>query len=120
MNIMNTRSILILTAILLFGVLVTIGLVNQSTSNTKTDSSKAAEGATVLGAKRIRPARATQSKPPTVDVKKRDSQPGAREKFDPSEIRKALSELQALEKGGGSTRQIQEKIAALQVRLIPF
>lgn len=32
MNIMNTRSILILTAILLLGVLVTIGLVSQSTS----------------------------------------------------------------------------------------
>ena len=114
---MNTRSFLILTAILVFGVLVTMGLVSQSTSDTKTDSPKAAEGATVLGAKRIRPARTTQSKPPTVDVKKRDSQPAAREKFDPSVIRKALSELQALYKGGGSTRQIQEKIAALQAAI---
>ena len=35
MNIINTRSFLILTAILVFGVLVTIGLVSQSTSDTK-------------------------------------------------------------------------------------
>ncbi len=35
---MNTRSILILTAILLFGVLVTTGLVLKSTSDTNTDS----------------------------------------------------------------------------------
>ena len=62
---MNTRSFLIPTAILLFGVSVTIGLLSQSTSDTKTDSSKAAEGATGLGAKR---ARAAQSKPPTVNV----------------------------------------------------
>ena len=114
---MNTRSILILAAILLFGVLVTMGLVSQSTSDTKTDSSKAAEGATGLGAKRIRPARATQSKPPTVKVEKRDLQPAAREKFDPSKIRQALSELQALEKGGGSIQQIQEKITALQAAI---
>lgn len=117
---MNTRSFLILTAILVFGVFVTMVLVSQSTSDTKTDSSKAAEGATGLGAKRwprIRPARATQSKPPTVVLKKRDSQPAAREKFDPSEIRQALSELEALYKGGGSTRQIQEKIAALQAAI---
>jgi len=111
MNIMNTRAILIPTAILLFGVLVTIGLVSQSTSDTK----------------RIKLARASQSKPPTVDVEKRelqpaaveksDLQPAAGEKFDPSEILQALSELQALEKGGGSTQQIQEKKAALKAAI---
>jgi hypothetical protein len=106
-----------LVAILLFGVLVTIGLVSQSTSDTKTDSSKAAEGATGLGAKSIKLAPATQSKPPTVDVEKKELQPAAGEKFDPSEILQALSELQALGKGGGSTQQIQEKKAALKAAI---
>ena len=109
---MNTRSILILTAILVFGVSVTMVLLSQSTSDTK-----AAEGATGLAAKRTKRARDTQSKPPTVDVKKRDSQPAAGEKFDPSEIRQALSELQALYEGGGSNQQIQDKIAALQAAI---
>jgi hypothetical protein len=114
---MNTRAILILTAILLFGVLVTMGLVSQSTSDTKTDSSKTAEGATGLGAKR---ARAAQSKPPTVNVEKSDSQPAAGEKVEASEIREirqALSELQALQKGVGSNQQIQEKKAALKAAI---
>ena len=96
---MKTRSILILTVILVFGVLVTMVLVSQSTSDTKTDSSNAAEGATGLGAKRTKPARDTQSKPPTVNVKKRDLQPVAGEKVESSEIREirqAFSELQAL------------------------
>ena len=109
---MNTRSILILTAILVFGVSVTMVLLSQSTSDTK-----AAEGATGLAAKRTKRARDTQSKPPTVDVKKRDSQPAAGEKFDPSEIRQAFSELQALKEGGGSNQQIQEKKAALKAAI---
>jgi len=114
---MNTRSILILTAILLFGVLVTIGLVSQSTSNTKTDSSRAAEGATGLGAKSIKLAPDTQSQPPTVNVEKSDLQPVPGEKVESSEIREirqALSELLALEEGVGSNQQIQEKKAALK------
>ncbi len=114
---MNTRSFLIPTAILLFGVLVTIGLVSQSTSDTKTDSSKAAEGATGLGAKSIKLARATQSQPPTVDVEKSDLQLAAGEEVESSEIREirqALSELLALEEGVGSNQQIQEKKAALK------
>ena len=99
--IMNTRSILILTAILLFGVLVTIGLVSQSTSIKKS----------------IKPPLATMSKPPTVNVEKRDLLPAAGEKVESSEIRQALSELQALYKGGGSNQQIQEKKAALKAAI---
>ena len=117
MNILKTRAILILAAILLFGVLVTIGLVSKSTSDTKTDSSKAAEGATELGAKSIKLAPATQSKPPTVNVEKSDLQPVAGEEVESSEIREirqALSELLALEEGVGSNQQIQEKKAALK------
>jgi hypothetical protein len=98
---MKTRSLLILTAILLFGVLVTIGLVSQSTSIKKS----------------IKPPLATQSKPPTVNVEKSDSKPAAGEKFDPSEIRQAFSELQALKKGGGSKKQIREKEAALHAAI---
>ena len=101
MNIMNTRSFLILTAILVFGVLVTIGLVSQSTSIKKS----------------IKPPPATMSKPPTVNVEKRDLLPAAGEKVESSEIRQALSELQALEKGGGSNQQIQEKKAALKAAI---
>jgi hypothetical protein len=52
---MNTRSILILTAILPLAVLVTIGLVSQSTSIKKS----------------IKLPPATQSKPPTVNVENR-------------------------------------------------
>ena len=124
---MTTRSFLILTAILLVGVLVRIGLVSQSTSDTKTDSSNAAEGATELGAKSIKLAPDTQSKPPTVIVEKSDllpaavekrvSQPVAGEKDESSEIREirqALSELLALKEGVGSNQQIQEKKAALK------
>jgi hypothetical protein len=117
---MNTRSFLIPTAILLFGVSVTMALVSQSTSETKTDSSKAAEGATGLGDKSIKPARATQSKPTTVNVEKSDLQPAAGEKVESSEIREirqALSELQALQEGGGIIPQIQEKKAALKASI---
>ena len=53
-------------------------------------------------------------KAPTVNVEKSDSQPAAGEKFDPSEIRQALSELLALKEGVGSIEQIQEKKAALK------
>ena len=98
---MKARSILILTAILLFGVLVTIGLVSQSTSIKKS----------------IKPPPATQSKPSTVNVEKSDPKPAAGEKFDPSEIRQALAELQALQKGSGSVQQIQEKKAALKAAI---
>ncbi len=56
---------------------------------------------------------AAAPQPPTVDVEKQKLQPAAGEKFDPSEIRQALSELQALKKGGGSYQQIQEKKAAI-------
>ena len=99
---MKTRSLLILTAILLFGVLVTIGLVSQSTSIKKSIKP---------------PPLATQSKPPTVNAEKSDSKPAAGEKFDPSEIRQALAELQALQKGSGSVPQIQEKKAALKAAI---
>ncbi|MEY3851831.1 MAG: hypothetical protein RI910_811 [Verrucomicrobiota bacterium] len=98
---MKTRSLLILTAILLFGVLVTIGLVSQSTSIKKS----------------IKPPLATQSKPPTVNMEKRDLLPAAGEKAESSEIRQALFELQALQKGGGSNPQIQEKKVALKAAI---
>jgi hypothetical protein len=98
---MKTRSILILTAILVFGVLVTIGLVSQSTSIKKS----------------IKLPPATQSKPPTVNMEKRDLLPAAGEKAESSEIRQALFELQALQKGGGSNPQIQEKKAALKAAI---
>jgi len=51
---------------------------------------------------------------PKVAVEKSDLQPAAGEKFDPSEIRQALSELLALKEGVGSNQQIQEKKAALK------
>jgi len=114
---MNTRSILILTAILLFGVLVTTGLVLKSTSDTKTDSSKVTEGAaeggakingTELGANSIKLAPASQDKPPTVNVKKSDlkpkigpyklrplNKPAPGEELDPSEFKQAISEVAA-------------------------
>ncbi len=50
-------------------------------------------------------------------VEKSDLQPAAGEKFDPSEIRQALSELQALQKGSGSEQQIKEKKAALKAAI---
>ena len=75
---MKIRSILILTAILPLAVLVTIGLVSQSTSIKKS----------------IKLPPATQSKPPTVNMEKRDLLPAAGEKAESSEIRQALFELQ--------------------------
>ena len=51
---------------------------------------------------------------PKVDVEKQKLQPAVGEKFDPSEIRQALSELLALKEGVGSNQQIQEKKAALK------
>ena len=98
---MKTRSILILTAIVPLAVLVTIGLVSQSTSIKKS----------------IKLPPATQSKPPTVNMEKRDLLPAAGEKAESSEIRQALFELQALQKGGGSNPQIQEKKAALKAAI---
>ena len=98
---MKTRSILILTAIVPLAVLVTIGLVSQSTSIKKS----------------IKLPLATQSKPPTVNMEKRDLLPAAGEKAESSEIRQALFELQALQKGGGSNPQIQEKKAALKAAI---
>ena len=98
---MKIRSILILTAILPLAVLVTIGLVSQSTSIKKS----------------IKLPPATQSKPPTMNMEKRDLQPAVGEKFDPSEIRQALSELLALKEGVGGIEQIQEKKAALKAAI---
>ena len=98
---MKIRSILILTAILPLAVLVTIGLVSQSTSIKKS----------------IKLPQATQSKPPTVNMEKRDLLPAAGEKVESSEIRQALFELQALQKGGGSNQQIQDKKAALKAAI---
>ena len=98
---MKIRSILILTAILPLAVLVTIGLVSQSTSIKKS----------------IKLPPATQSKPPTVNMEKRDLLPAVGEKFDPSEIRQALSELLALKEGVGGIEQIQEKKAALKAAI---
>ena len=51
---------------------------------------------------------------PTVSVERQKLQPAAGEKFDPSEIRQALSELLALKEGVGSNQQIQEKKATLK------
>ena len=51
---------------------------------------------------------------PKVAAEKSDLQPAAGEKFDPSEIRQALSELLALKEGVGGIEQIQEKKAALK------
>ena len=98
---MSTRSFLILTAILPLAVLVTIGVVSQSTSIKKS----------------IKLPPATQSKPPTVNMEKRDLLPAAGEKAESSEIRQALFELQALQKGGESNPQIQEKKAALKAAI---
>ena len=116
------KALRIFLTILLFGVVVTIGLVVIPTPGTKADSSKAAEGATKvigveLGAKSITLAPASPVKAPTGNVKKRDLQPDAGEKFDPSEIRQALSELDAIVKRGGSTQEIQEKKDALKAAI---
>jgi hypothetical protein len=54
---------------------------------------------------------------PTLAVEKSDLQPASGEKFDPSEIRQAFSELDALKKGGGSDQQIGEMAAALNAAL---
>ncbi len=51
---------------------------------------------------------------PKAAVEKSDLQPAAGEKFDPTEIRQALSELLALKEGVGSNQQIQEKKATLK------
>jgi hypothetical protein len=129
---MSPRARLIPTAILLLAVLIALGLVVKSISFTKADSSKVTEGTTKLGAKRIMPRSATQSKPPSVNANKRDSQPAVddftksvenrmelRERTEviKAPIRQALSELNALEQGGGSYQQIQEKIAELQATI---
>jgi hypothetical protein len=60
------------------------------------------------------PTSGSAPQPPTVDVEKQKLQPAAGEKFDPSEIRQALSELLALKEGVGSIEQIQEKKATLK------
>ena len=57
---------------------------------------------------------AAAPKVPTGHVEQRDSQPTAGEKFDPSEIRQALSELLALKEGLGINQLIQKKKAALK------
>ena len=97
MNIITTRSILCIAA------LSTSAL---ATSPVPTSATPPATS-TTLGS-------AAAPQAPKVNVEKRDSQPAAGEKFDPSEIRMALSELLALKEGVGSNQQIQEKKAALK------
>jgi hypothetical protein len=97
MNIMNTRSILCIAA------LSTSALAMSPVPTSATPPSTP----TTLGS-------AAAPQAPTVAVEKSDLQPAAGEKFDPSEIRQALSELLALKEGVGSIEQIQEKKAALK------
>ena len=94
---MNTRSILCIAAL-------SISAVAMSADPT---SATPPATPTTLGSAAVPQA-------PTVVVEKRYFQPAAGEKFDPSEIRQALSELLALKEGAGSNQQIQEKKAALK------
>lgn len=97
MNIITTRSILCIAALSTSAVAMSA----DPTSATPPATS------TTLGSD-------AALQPPKVALKKSDSQPAAGEKFDPSEIRQALSELLALKEGVGSNQQIQEKKAALK------
>ena len=97
MNIINTRSILCIAALSISAVAMSA----DPTSATPPATS------TALGS-------AAAPQAPKVAVEKSDSQPAAGEKFDPSEIRQALSELLALKEGVGSNPQIKEKKAALK------
>ncbi|RLS55557.1 MAG: hypothetical protein DWH94_09355 [Planctomycetota bacterium] len=100
MNIITTRSILCIAA------LSTSAL---ATSPVPTSATPPATS-TTLGS-------AAAPKVPTVNVEKQKLQPAAGEKFDPSEIRQALSELLALKEGVGGIEQIQEKKAALKAAI---
>ena len=97
MNIINTRSILCIAAL-------SISAVAMSADPT---SARPPATSTTLGS-------AAVPQEPTVAVEKQKLQPAAGEKFDPSEIRQALSELLALKEGVGSNQQIQEKKATLK------
>jgi len=97
MNIITTRSLLCIAALSTSA----IAMSAEPTSATPPATP------TTLGS-------AAAPQPPTVNVEKSDLQPASEEKFDPSEIRQALSELLALEEGVGSNPQIKEKKAALK------
>ena len=98
MNIITTRSILCIAA------LSTSALATPPVPTSATPPSTP----TTLGAD-------AAPQPPTEDVENKKLQPAAGEKFDPSEIRQALSELLALKEGVGGIEQIQEKKATLKV-----
>ena len=100
MNIITTRSILCIAA------LSTSAL---ATSPVPTSATPPATS-TTLGS-------AAAPQAPKVDVEKQKLQPAVGEKFDPSEIRQALSELLALKEGVGGIEQIQEKKAALKAAI---
>ena len=97
MNIMNTRSILCIAAL----------SISAAAMSADPTSARPPATSTTLGS-------AAAPQVPKVAVEKSDLQPTAGEKFDPSEIRQALSELLALKEGVGSNQQIQEKKAALK------
>ncbi len=100
MNIMNSRVILCIAALSISAVAMSADPTSATTPSTPT----------TLGS-------ASAPQLPTVVVEKSDLQPADGEKFDPSEIRQALSELLVLKKGGGSNQQIQEKEAAIGAAL---
>ena len=97
MNIINTRSILCIAAL----------SISAAAMSADPTSATPPATSTTLGSAAVPQA-------PKVAVEKSDLQPAAGEKFDPSEIRQALSELLALKEGVGSNPQIQEKKAALK------
>ena len=97
MNIMNTRSILCIAAL----------SISAAAMSADPTSATPPATSTTLGS-------AAAPQAPKVAVEKSDLQPAAGEKFDPAEIRQALSELLALKQGVGSNQQIQEKKAALK------
>ena len=100
MNIINTRSILCIAAL----------SISAAAMSADPTSATPPAASTTLGS-------AAAPQVPKVAVEKSDLQPAAGEKFDPAEIRQALSELLALQKGGGSNPQIQEKKAALKAAI---
>ena len=97
MNIMNIRVILCIAALSISAVATSPVPTSATTPSTPTTLGSAA---------------APQA--PTVAVEKSDLQPADGEKFDPSEIRQALSELLVLKEVVGSIEQIQEKKATLK------
>ena len=100
---MNTRSILCIAALSTSA----IAMSAEPTSATPPATP------TTLGS-------AAAPQAPTVNLKWSDLQPAAGEEVESSEIREirqALAELQALQKGSGSVQQIQEKKAALKAAI---